>query len=105
MWLRHPEFLSTVATNCSFPTLHTGMKGLAEKLRRLKNHLKHWNATVFGDVFSTVKTAEEAAAAAEKRYDTDPSESNLLELNWMTAKWQLAISAREDYWRQKSACK
>ncbi|KAK4425090.1 hypothetical protein Salat_1702800, partial [Sesamum alatum] len=43
----------------------------------------------------------EAVALAEKRYDTDPSEMNLVKMKSLTAQWNLAVTIDEDFWHQK----
>ncbi|KAK4439347.1 hypothetical protein Salat_0269600 [Sesamum alatum] len=70
-----------VAWNWSFPTASVGMLRLSDILRRLKQMLKHWNLTVFGDIFASLKQEEESMAAAEPYFDADPTIANLTDLN------------------------
>ncbi|KAL0361196.1 UNVERIFIED_CONTAM: hypothetical protein Sradi_3804100 [Sesamum radiatum] len=83
----------------------SGMAKLAEKLKRVKQRLKQWNKDVFGDIFSNVKAAEEVMTRAERTYDVDPTDLNLMEMNRCTALYQQSLSIEEDYWRQKAAVK
>ncbi|KAK4419403.1 hypothetical protein Salat_2353200 [Sesamum alatum] len=81
------------------------MAVLAEKLRRLKQRLKHWNKTIFGDLFQNLTQAEETVKQAERRYDADPSDENLYAMNEGTGLLQHSLSVEEDFWRQKAACR
>ncbi|KAK4425145.1 hypothetical protein Salat_1708400 [Sesamum alatum] len=105
MWLRHPDFLTEVARNWSYPTVVSGMARLAAKLKRLKHKLKEWNKVIFGDIFVRLKESEEAVQRAEHTYDESPKEANLVGMKGAMAEWQMAISIEEDYWKQKSSCK
>lgn len=59
MWLRREGF-SQVVTDCwQQPFNGFGMYRFSAKLRRLKTTLRHWNKTVFGNVFRNVQEAEE----------------------------------------------
>ncbi|KAL0450913.1 UNVERIFIED_CONTAM: hypothetical protein Slati_1647700 [Sesamum latifolium] len=105
MWFRHSDFMDVVKESWSFPTTSSGMGNLGVKLKRLKHRLKDWNKNVFGDIFANLTVAEEAVVQAEKRYDSTPTEANLLEMNRCTAQLQHALSIEEDYWRQKATCR
>ncbi|KAL0304188.1 UNVERIFIED_CONTAM: putative ribonuclease H protein [Sesamum radiatum] len=94
-----------VKENWSFPTTSSGMGKVGAKLKRLKHRLKDWNKNVFGDIFANLTLAEEAVVQAEKRYDSTPTEANLLEMNKCTAQLQHALSIEEDFWRQKATCR
>ncbi|KAL0288499.1 UNVERIFIED_CONTAM: hypothetical protein Sangu_2655400 [Sesamum angustifolium] len=58
-----------------------GMYKLQQKIYRTKVLLKRWNREVFGNVFTTVEQAKQEAEEAEKNFDRDPSETNLVALN------------------------
>ncbi|KAK4425060.1 hypothetical protein Salat_1699600 [Sesamum alatum] len=75
--LCHPGFMPLVEMCWSMPVECGGMLKLAEKLRRLKQRLKHWNKLVFGDVFQNIKTAEAAVLLTEGEYDASLSDDNL----------------------------
>ncbi|KAK4431106.1 hypothetical protein Salat_0872600 [Sesamum alatum] len=105
MWTRHLDFLPTVRANWTFPTEFTSIAQFRAKLRRLKQCLKHWNKFVFGDIFQSLKQAEEAIGRAKRLYNADPSNTHLIELNRLTAQLQHALAIEEDFCRQKSACK
>ncbi|KAL0457103.1 UNVERIFIED_CONTAM: hypothetical protein Slati_1049500 [Sesamum latifolium] len=42
---------------------------------------------------------------AERKYDEEPTDLNLMAMNLCTAKLQRALTIEEDFWRQKSTCK
>ncbi|KAL0439993.1 UNVERIFIED_CONTAM: hypothetical protein Slati_2482300 [Sesamum latifolium] len=94
-----------VKSNWSFPTLGSGLCKLTEKLRCLKHCLKHWNKTVFGDIFCNLRRAEDAVKQAERAFDALPNDENLIAMNQCTAEWQRALLIEEDYWRQEAASK
>ncbi|KAL0284625.1 UNVERIFIED_CONTAM: hypothetical protein Sradi_7192200 [Sesamum radiatum] len=85
--------------------LRDGMYKLQQKLYRTKELLKKWNRETFGNVFSTVQQAKQAATDAEKNFDKDPSEANLIALNKSNAVMVHALTMEAEYWRQKSNCK
>ncbi|KAL0401939.1 UNVERIFIED_CONTAM: hypothetical protein Slati_4223800 [Sesamum latifolium] len=74
--------------------------------RRLtKELLKKWNRETFGNVFTTVQQAKQEATDAEKKFDRDPSEANLIALNKSNAVMVHALTLEAEYWKQKSNCK
>ncbi|KAL0367744.1 UNVERIFIED_CONTAM: hypothetical protein Sradi_3664500 [Sesamum radiatum] len=105
MWFRHPNFMTVVQDSWNQPSSLTGMLRLAEKLRRLKACLKQWNKEIFGNILDQLSQAEESVHQAERKYDEEPTDLNLMAMNLCTAKLQRALTIEEDFWRQKSACK
>ncbi|KAL0290874.1 UNVERIFIED_CONTAM: hypothetical protein Sradi_7040400 [Sesamum radiatum] len=105
MWLQHHSFLQTVKQSWELPIEGYGMYKLQQKLYRTKELLKKWNRETFGNVFSTVQQAKQAATDAEKNFDKDPSEANLIALNKSNAVMVHALTMEAEYWRQKSNCK
>ncbi|KAL0434142.1 UNVERIFIED_CONTAM: hypothetical protein Slati_2748500 [Sesamum latifolium] len=105
MWCRHASFSDVVHRCRTMPIAEQGMLKLKIKLSRLKQHLRHWNKEVFGNLFHNISQAEIAVQQAEKTYDSNPSDVNLLEMNHKTATYQNILAAEEDYWKQKASCK
>ncbi|KAL0447058.1 UNVERIFIED_CONTAM: hypothetical protein Slati_1833700 [Sesamum latifolium] len=105
MCFRHPNFMTVVQDSWNQPSSLTGMLRLAEKLQRLKACLKQWNKEIFGNIFDQLSQAEESVRQAERKYDEEPTDLNLMAMNLCTAKLQRALTIEEDFWRQKSACK
>ncbi|KAL0287183.1 UNVERIFIED_CONTAM: hypothetical protein Scaly_2773000 [Sesamum calycinum] len=102
MWLNHHSFFDTVRQEWNLPIEGYGMYKLQQKIYRTKELLKRWNREVFGNVFTTVEHAKQEAEEAEKNFDRDPSEANLIALNKCNAALVHALSLESEYWRQKS---
>ncbi|KAL0410662.1 UNVERIFIED_CONTAM: hypothetical protein Slati_3655900 [Sesamum latifolium] len=97
---------SDVVHSCwTMPVAKQGMLKLKIKLSQLKQHLRHWNKEVFGNLFYNITQAETAVQQAEKTYDNKQSDANLLEMNHKTTIYQNILVAEEDYWKQKASCK
>ncbi|KAL0290583.1 UNVERIFIED_CONTAM: hypothetical protein Sradi_7046800 [Sesamum radiatum] len=105
MWLNHHSFFDTVRQEWNLPIEGYGMYKLQQKIYRTKELLKRWNREVFGNVFTTVEHAKQEAEEAEKNFDRDPSEANLIALNKCNAALVHTLSLESEYWRQKSNCK
>ncbi|KAL0298802.1 UNVERIFIED_CONTAM: hypothetical protein Sradi_6540000 [Sesamum radiatum] len=94
----HPLFITAVKTE--------NRKAASFRFQNIiKELLKRWNTEVFGNVFTTVEQAKQEAEEAEKKFDRDPSEANLIALNKGNAALVHALSLESEYWRQKSNCK
>ncbi|KAL0402600.1 UNVERIFIED_CONTAM: hypothetical protein Slati_4289900 [Sesamum latifolium] len=65
---------------------------------RIKELLKQWNRDTFGNVFTAIQQAKQDATEAEKKFDRDPSEVNLIALNKSNAKLVHALSLESEYW-------
>ncbi|KAL0319578.1 UNVERIFIED_CONTAM: hypothetical protein Sradi_5219300 [Sesamum radiatum] len=59
----------------------------------------------FGNIFTAVQQAKQEATEAEKKFDREPSEENLIALNKSNAGLVNALSLESEYWRQQSNCK
>ncbi|KAL0445792.1 UNVERIFIED_CONTAM: LINE-1 reverse transcriptase [Sesamum latifolium] len=105
MWLHHHSFLQTVKESWELPIEGYGMYKLQQKIYRTTELLKQWNRDTFGNVFTTVQQAKQEATDAEKKFDRDPSETNLIALNKSNAVLVHALSLEAEYWKQKSNCK
>ncbi|KAL0448790.1 UNVERIFIED_CONTAM: hypothetical protein Slati_1435400 [Sesamum latifolium] len=105
MWLHHQSFLQTVKQSWELPIEGYGMYKLQQKIYRTKELLKKWNRETFGNVFTTVQQAKQEATDAEKKFDRDPSEANLIALNKSNAVMVHALTLEAEYWKQKSNCK
>ncbi|KAL0386427.1 UNVERIFIED_CONTAM: hypothetical protein Slati_4603900 [Sesamum latifolium] len=124
-WLKHLTSLElcTYLEDCQ-TTILSALKRLKQKTRsrrhsdskicgcttnpfskRTKELLKKWNRETFGNVFTTVQQAKQEATDAEKKFDRDPSEANLIALNKSNAVMVHALTLEAKYWKQKSNCK
>ncbi|KAK4389664.1 hypothetical protein Sango_2303400 [Sesamum angolense] len=105
MWCKHPDFIKVVEDRWVLPVHLTGMLRLKEKLFCLKQRLRQWNKSVFGDILQHLLAAEETVKATELQYDSYLSDENLIALNRQTVELQHTLAVEEDYWTQKSAYK
>ncbi|KAL2481397.1 Uncharacterized protein Adt_34363 [Abeliophyllum distichum] len=105
VWSRHHDFLSFVSQKWSFPTHHTGMTALWEKIFRLKQGLRWWNRHVFGDIFQRVKDAECRVDEAESVYDSDPTPAHRDTLHQAQAGLNQTLSIEEAFWKQKAGAR
>ncbi|XP_042426039.1 uncharacterized protein LOC122013892 [Zingiber officinale] len=87
MWIKHHNFLITVRLNWMLPYYGNGLQKLQLKLKRLKAHLKWWNADVFGNVHENVMKVEEQFASAERAFDSLPTVENKIYM----AKWHASL--------------
>ncbi|XP_011081406.1 uncharacterized protein LOC105164454 [Sesamum indicum] len=101
MWLKHHTFLDTVKQSWCLPTEGYGMYKLQQKIYRIKVLLKLWNKDTSGNVFTTVEQAKQNATEAEKRFNMDPSEANLIDLKRSNAALVHALTLKSEYWKQK----
>ncbi|KAL2471352.1 Uncharacterized protein Adt_39488 [Abeliophyllum distichum] len=105
VWSRHHDFLSFVSQKWSFPTHHTGMIALWEKIFRLKQGLRWWNRHVFGDIFQRVRDAECRVDEAESVYDSDPTPAHRDTLHQAQAGLNQTLSVEEAFWKQKAGAR
>ncbi|KAL2491396.1 Uncharacterized protein Adt_27024 [Abeliophyllum distichum] len=105
VWSRHHDFLSFVSQKWSFPTHHTGMTALWEKIFRLKQGLRWWNRHVFGDIFQRVRDAECRVDEAESVYDSDPTPAHCNTLHHAQAGLNQTLSVEEAFWKQKAGAR
>ncbi|KAL2512765.1 Uncharacterized protein Adt_18365 [Abeliophyllum distichum] len=105
VWSRHHDFLSFVSQKWSFPTHHTGMTALWEKIFRLKQGLRWWNRHVFGDIFQRVRDAECRVDEAESVYDSDPTPAHRDTLHQAQAGLNQTLSVEEAFWKQKAGAR
>ncbi|KAG6487219.1 hypothetical protein ZIOFF_055804 [Zingiber officinale] len=87
MWIKHHNFLITVRLNWMLPYYGNGLQKLQLKFKRLKAHLKWWNADVFGNVHENVMKVEEQFASAERAFDSLPTVENKIYM----AKWHASF--------------
>nr|XP_027090405.1 uncharacterized protein LOC113711437 [Coffea arabica] len=78
---------------------------LAAKLRSVKAALRTWSHKVFGNIFDSVKVAEDRALNAKLSYDTDPFEANLVALREAEDQLWRSQGVEHMFWQQKSRIK
>ncbi|XP_026416189.1 uncharacterized protein LOC113311577 [Papaver somniferum] len=74
MWMSHPSFMILVKDTWNLSMVGAPPFVFASKLRRLKDVLKFWNRTVFGDVQFRLKQAELKLDAEMDLLDFDPAD-------------------------------
>ncbi|KAL0281811.1 UNVERIFIED_CONTAM: LINE-1 reverse transcriptase [Sesamum radiatum] len=84
--------------------LRTYQEASAETVQN-KGAAKEMEQGNIWNVFSTAQQAKQEATEAEKNFDRDPSEANLIALNKSNAVMVQALTMEAEYWRQKSNCK
>ncbi|KAL2498245.1 Uncharacterized protein Adt_23795 [Abeliophyllum distichum] len=105
VWSRNHDFLSFVSQKWSFPTHHTGMTALWEKIFRLKQGLRWWNRHVYGDIFQRVRDAECRVDEAESVYDSDSTPAHRDTLHQAQASLNQTLSVEEAFWKQKAGAR
>ncbi|KAL3498472.1 hypothetical protein ACH5RR_041204 [Cinchona calisaya] len=68
MWTQHHAFRNMVQQSWVAPMQCSGMRGLAEKLKRLKKTLQHKNKNTFGDVYGNIKVVEPIMEIKEQAF-------------------------------------
>ncbi|XP_026398539.1 uncharacterized protein LOC113294364 [Papaver somniferum] len=74
MWMSHPSFMNLVKDTWNLSMVGAPPFVFSSKLRRLKDVLKVWNRTVFGDVQFRLKQAELKLDAEMDLLDCDPAD-------------------------------
>nr|XP_027071629.1 uncharacterized protein LOC113696407 [Coffea arabica] len=100
-----PGFLDVVRCNWNVAFSGPPLMVLAAKLRSVKMALRAWSREVFGDIFGSVRVAEDMALNAELSYDTDPSEDKLVALQKARAHLRRSQGVEHMFWQQKSRVK
>lgn len=104
-WLEHPNFLTMVGKWWSEPLEEIGSKMflLQKKLKIIKNRIKEWNKTVFGNIFQEKIILENKLEQIQKegtegRRDEETAEQEKV----LTQQWQDRCKQEESLWKQKS---
>lgn len=105
MWISHGDFDSVVKRSWEEPIYASPMYRFMGKLKRLKQVLKEFSQSTFGNVFKNVASAEDGVLEAQQAYDEDPNLHNWNQLNLMSAKKSFYRKLEECFWRQKAHMK
>ena len=73
------------------------LKVLSEKLRKMKQALRQWSRSSFGDIFLEIRSAEQKVAEAELAHDDNPSEELLIQLHKARARLRNALVVEEEF--------
>eukprot|EP00253_Pinus_taeda_P018446 PITA_18446 len=105
LWLDHPNFLELVEKWWSEPLEGNGSKmfNLQKKLRIIKEKIKEWNRTVFGDIFKEKTRIEEKLEQIHKDWASGHSNEEYAEQERsLTHQWHNRCKQEETLWKQKS---
>ncbi|XP_027152134.1 uncharacterized protein LOC113752202 [Coffea eugenioides] len=102
IWTTHPGLLGVIKDCWAQPVNGSPLQVLALKLRNVKNALKQWSRTTFGDIFQGARDAERMVTEAETAYDLDPTEQRRSELHHARARLRRALIVEEGFWKQKA---
>ncbi|XP_027183870.1 uncharacterized protein LOC113782162 [Coffea eugenioides] len=105
VWTTKPGFLDVVKQCWSGSLPGSPLKVLSEKLRKMKQALRQWSRSSFGDIFLEIRSAEQKVAEAELAHDDNPSEELLIQLHKARARLRNALVVEEEYWKQKARVK
>lgn len=74
MWIQQPDFLKLVVDSWSSDITGHSQYALAQNLKSMKQVLKVWNKTVFGDIKLKVKLAESNVLSIQELLDAGPTD-------------------------------
>ncbi|KAF9602593.1 hypothetical protein IFM89_030199 [Coptis chinensis] len=80
MWTKHPDFLKVVEENWKAPIVGHSLFILAQKLKRLKRKLNHWNKNVFGMLSTNIAKETTTLKALQQQFEQDENEMLALEI-------------------------
>lgn len=104
-WLDHPNFLQLVEKWWSEPMGGRGSKmfNLQKKLTHIKDKIKEWNITVFGDIFKEKTLIEDKLEQIHRDWAVGHnSEDSTEHEKTLTQQWHTRCKQEETLWRQKS---
>lgn len=102
MWIQHPDFLKLVADTWSSDIAGHSQFVLAQKLKSMKQVLKVWNKTVFGDIKLKVKLTESKAISIQEILDAGPSNTLHQDLSEAKSSLHNWLLIQETHWHQKA---
>ncbi|XP_071939955.1 uncharacterized protein [Coffea arabica] len=105
VWTTHPGLLRVIKDYWTHPVYGSLLQVLVSKLKNVKNALKQWSRTTFGDIFERARSAERVVTEVEIAYDLDPTEQGRSELHHARTRLRQALVVEEGFWRQKARVK
>jgi len=104
MWTLHDDCKSIIQESWNENMVGCPMFILNQKLKNLKQKLKHWNKNVFGNVNTLVKEAEQKLILIQSDIDTNGAFETLLD-HQKNAQIDLekALEKEEELWKEKSS--
>ncbi|XP_027090440.2 uncharacterized protein [Coffea arabica] len=105
VWTKNTGLLDVIAESWGQPMSGSPLRVLSEKLRVVKQALRAWSKTEFGDIFVAVRQAEKAVMEAEEDYDHHPSDAKWVRLQEARARLRNNLTIEEGFWKQKARVK
>jgi hypothetical protein len=103
MWIHHEDCRRVIQEAWNVNIVGCPMFILNQKLKLLKQKLKIWNKTVFGNVHNLVEEAEEKLSSIQADIDIFGASDSLME-HQKAAQVTLenSLNIEEEFWREKS---
>jgi hypothetical protein len=104
-WLTHPDFQANIKLWWKEATITTGtpMYKFQQKLKNLKQHLKAWNKSTFGNIFQAQEILNQQIQDLQQQIRTQGLTDSLKEQESLLNNQMVERRAQEEtLWRQKS---
>ncbi|KAK2444447.1 hypothetical protein QL285_015474 [Trifolium repens] len=103
MWSIHPDCRKIIADTWNINVVGCPMFILTQKLKLVKDKLKTWNETCFGNVTDLVCSAELKLAHIQVQIQEHVhSDALLLEENLACTELEEALTKEEAFWQEKA---
>eukprot|EP00253_Pinus_taeda_P010667 PITA_10667 len=103
-WLSHPDFIQLIEKWWNEPVGIRGTKmyKIQRKLRYIKDKIRIWNKTVFGNIFKEKANLEEQLEEIHKGWITgDINSETVNKEKMLMQQWQIRCQQEETLWKQK----
>ena len=102
MWIHHEDCKRVIQEAWNINIVRCAMFVLSQKLKILKQKLKIWNKTIFGNVHNLVKEADKKLSIVQSNIDLLGISDSLMEEHKATQiALENALNIEEEYWREK----
>lgn len=81
------------------------MRGIYDKLQRLKKDLHSWNHDAFGNIFDILGTAEQKVSSIQHLYEQHPTPELRTQSNEARVSYNKAAQNELRFWEQKARVK
>jgi hypothetical protein len=106
MWIAHPDCINIIKQSWNSNFTGCPMFILNQKLKKVKENLKVWNKSVFGNIHSNVKNATAKVDSIQQDIDTFGPTDDLIDQERL-AKIDLenVLNMDEIFWKEKAKVK
>jgi exonuclease III len=104
-WLKHPDFQTNIKTWWEEAAIQTGtpMYRFQQRLKNLKQHLKSWNKSTFGDIFQAQENLKQQMQTLQQQIRSQGLTEDLKTQETLLNNQIAERRAQEEVlWRQKS---